>query len=918
MAPLGACLLAFCLAFSGSAAAQDTATLTGQVTSRDGTPLSGAQISAQDVLGRGVSAYTDGAGQYVLDLQPGTYRLTARLLGFNEAQAEVSLTSGVHLKQDLQLSIGTLVDEVTVTAAKGLEQRTVEVPQIVTTISADTIQQRNLQSVADALERAPGFYSIDPNPARARPSYRGLASSRVLILVDGERLNNVRFDAGATGVSPSMIDVAQVESIEVLGGAGSSLYGTDAMAGVIHIVTRQPTAGDGTEQLDLHFDLHYDANSDFTKGVVTADYRAERWAWRTLASAFQLDGWSAGNGEVRQEDVLEAARFAQEAAQAAGGDLTNSYAIWQLPAGAEVRNAQAEGHNFQTDLWWFPDDRQTLELKFLSSQHEDLGQPFSIPPTDPTQRLYAFRDLTKLTARYQRFGLADWLPSLELRAFRQRFERPQNDARFNIDPGSSFEPDTRTFTGDLSSFTRGREQVTLNDVTSSGFDLQAKITVGTSAVLSSGLSWSYDASEDTFSFEAFAPDGSQVFYGEQDVATTPDTDYENTALYTVLDWQPASWVRLSGGLRWDRWETEAKPSVGYPPVQETAILEAALPLLANNPGDLVLDGLAGLDGLISGQSGVSTRNDEWTGNLGLTFFTDWGVNPYIRWAESYREPEVTVRYLVRNFGSPTFHVTGLPNTALQSEEGTTLDLGLKVDRLRWRGQVGYFTNDIENFIGTVQSPVIFSPAFLRPDLGLLSPVGLFFQRINFGEVHFEGYEASFQGSFPLANGAALSPYLTYSHLRSENETPTPGQLTVVDQFFGRNDTPRRFEGSPNDVPFGSNIGDQATLGLRYTAPNGRWFLEYELRWVDDIHRVDPNDLSSANLTQYGPFASLEGYEKHTVRGGYTFGTALPIDLHVAVENLSDAFYFEPFQLAPAPGRSVIVGVRIPWRNVLGH
>ena len=197
-------------------------------------------------------------------------------------------------------------------------------------------------------------------------------------------------------------------------------------------------------------------------------------------------------------------------------------------------------------------------------------------------------------------------------------------------------------------------------------------------------------------------------------------------------------------------------------------------------------------------------------------------------------------------------------------------------------------------------------------------MGLFFQRINLGEVSFSGFEASFEGSYALGNGGSLSPYISYSQLDSENKSPTQDDLTTIDLFYNRTDTPRRFEGSADDVPFGSIVEAQGLFGLRYTAPNNRWFVEYELKWVDDIDRVDPANLSSINTTQFGSFSSLDGYERHALRGGYRFDTNVPVRINVAIENLGDKFYFDPFQLAPAPGRSFIASISIPWNNVFGN
>ncbi len=901
---------------------KDPATLSGSVKSADGVALAGATVTTHNAANdRERIAITDQDGNYQIDgLAPGKYRLTVYVQGFNDASTHISLDAGQSAEEDFELRVGTIEEEITVTAAKGIERTAAEIPQVVTIIDADELEERQVPSVAHAIARAPNVRTIDQNPTRARPQFRGLASSRVLILVDGERLNNVRFDAGATGISPSMIDVTQVETIEVLGGAGSGIYGTDAMAGVINIVTKQPKASAGGNDLDLFLDLSYNENSEYFKGTVTADYAAEKFALRAIYSDFELEGWTAGDGGVTKEQVVAVANFSQEVAVATGGDVANSFAIWDFANGTQVYNSTGEGFNAQFDLWLYPSDRHSFRFKYLTSQHENLGLPFSTPPTDPTLRFNTFRDLDKLTVEYEAFNLASWLPRLSFRGYQQKFSRPQNDNRFNIDPGSSYNPATSTFTGDLSTFTRGREQATLNDVDSTGFELQANIQPWRDAVITTGVSLLSDESKDTFSFESFDPSGQVVTYGEQGVATTPDTEYENQAFYAVLEWSPSSWMRIGGGVRYDKWKTEAKPSPTYPPVQETAILTTALPLLQANPGDINLAGISGLDDLLAGTSGISTDNDVWTGNLGLTFLTPRGINPYIRWAQSYREPEVTVRYLIRNFGSPFFFVTGLPNTELEAEEGETLDFGVKFDQRNWRGTIGFFENDIENFIATTLSDVVFSFGFIRPDLALFSPAGIFFQRINFGEVSYQGWEATFEGSFALANGkGTLSPYFQLSHLISENKTPTADQLTTVNLFFNRSDTPHRFEGSANDVPFGNVIEDQGLFGLRYTAPSSNWFVEWELKWVDEINRVEPDDLSSPNLTQFGSFSSLDGYEKHTLRGGYEFAdAAVPVRINLAIENLTDEFYFDPFQLAPAPGRSFVASLRVPWSNVLGN
>ena len=78
---------------------------------------------------------------------------------------------------------------------------------------------------------APGVTPVGSGPFQVRPRLRGLDSTRVLVLVDGERLNNARTATDRAGVEVGLVDPTPFRQIEVLGGAGSVLYGTDALVG---------------------------------------------------------------------------------------------------------------------------------------------------------------------------------------------------------------------------------------------------------------------------------------------------------------------------------------------------------------------------------------------------------------------------------------------------------------------------------------------------------------------------------------------------------------------------------------------------------------------------------------------------------------------------------------------------------------
>jgi outer membrane receptor protein involved in Fe transport len=90
----------------------------------------------------------------------------------------------------------------------------------------------------------PGLDVTGVGPNQARPVIRGQVGQRVLLLSDGLRINNSRRQQDF-GEIPALVDVDQLERIEVVRGPASVLYGTDAIGGVINLITVTPPIGNG-------------------------------------------------------------------------------------------------------------------------------------------------------------------------------------------------------------------------------------------------------------------------------------------------------------------------------------------------------------------------------------------------------------------------------------------------------------------------------------------------------------------------------------------------------------------------------------------------------------------------------------------------------------------------------------------------
>ncbi len=128
------------------------------------------------------------------------------------------------------------LDEILVTATR----RTVSIAEISSGLTlVEGAAARDQKLVTDALDIEVGVYLQQTTPGQGAPIIRGLKGSSILHLVDGMRLNNAIFRSAPTQYF-ALVPTAAVERIEVLRGTPASLYGSDAVGGVVQLVTRVP------------------------------------------------------------------------------------------------------------------------------------------------------------------------------------------------------------------------------------------------------------------------------------------------------------------------------------------------------------------------------------------------------------------------------------------------------------------------------------------------------------------------------------------------------------------------------------------------------------------------------------------------------------------------------------------------------
>ena len=164
----------------------------------------------------------------------------------------------------------------------------------VSVLDSTAILRRLPNSAADLLRELPGVDVIGTGVNQARPAIRGEQGQRVLLLEDGMRLNNARRQQDF-GELPALVDVFQIDRVEVVRGPSSVLYGTDAIGGVINLITRAPPFGVGSA-ISGRAGYEYASNGGLGKAQAYVDGRQGNWAFEVGGSGRVAGDYTAPAG----------------------------------------------------------------------------------------------------------------------------------------------------------------------------------------------------------------------------------------------------------------------------------------------------------------------------------------------------------------------------------------------------------------------------------------------------------------------------------------------------------------------------------------------------------------------------------------------------------------------------------------------
>ena len=238
----------------------------------------------------------------------------ARPATAQEDDLEELLNTGLEILMDIQ---------VVTPSRKG--QTIVQAPANITVITAETIRRHGYQTLEEVLRDVPGFEFTTSQPAGEYPThfiFRGIADvgqTKTLIMIDGVVQNDVS-NGWARGLGYDFI-LSDVEMIEVISGPGSALYGANAYAGIINLITKAPE--DGPPGLDLETGALIGAHQTLTPEFSLRYKSADDLSFRLAGRYFHSDGdgglgrpdpglYFRGNAEPEQVLTTEYGDIANE------------------------------------------------------------------------------------------------------------------------------------------------------------------------------------------------------------------------------------------------------------------------------------------------------------------------------------------------------------------------------------------------------------------------------------------------------------------------------------------------------------------------------------------------------------------------------------------------------------------------------
>ena len=855
-------------------------TISGKVSDTTGAALAGARVTVKDVAtGREFAADSGADGSYVVAQIPaGTYLVRISRKGFAESVRTVVVTREDEIvSASAQLDLGGLSTQVSVTASRS-DREIRRIPLNVQTIGAAAIADANALSTGDALAGAANVTQVGGGPFGLRPRLRGLDSTRLLVLVDGERLNTARQATERTGAEVGLVSPDAISRMEIVNGAGTLMYGSDALAGTINILTNEPSFS-AERRWTYGLNTLYSANEEGGRGTLTLGYSAPRVAFRVQGGAEKFGNYRAGDFDAEDttplftSGLLRRADTIDDAFGFTFGAFPDPFNAPFVRTDDEILNSGARGAFVNAAGLVRLDETRAVRVRYQQRRMKNVGFPDFAQPYFFNATSLPESNLDRVSGRYEAQAVTPWLANLSATAYYQRTDRTLRNllpVQFPAPTPVVFFP-ISVMRLDILSETRQR-------VSTPGLDLQAVLTPMKGHLVTAGAMFYRDRSQDARTTTTQTSLVGQVGLGARGPAPVvfpapvplgapvvahpvrvPDASLRNVGLFAQDEWRVRDNVAIVAGLRGDFYTVTTEATSGY---DVAPVVAGATPAI--DPATL------------PDPDGATYSRRAMTGDIGLLVNPGGRFNPFIRLGRSYRHPNLEEML----FAGPATIGSIAPNVLVKPETGRNFDAGVKFRAGRVSGGVFGFVNSYENFIA--QDLVVAA-----------TPAGPLAQATNYADVRISGVEFSAEAPFTTGPGIITlsgAGAFTRGSIR-DGRDPLSGESIA---------------GTPAD-----NITPSKFVGAaRFTDARGRWWAEYGVRAQGEVTRVAVGLLDSPFIIAQD-LLSLDGFAVHRLSAGLSLSRGREgLTLVVALENVGNRFYREQFQFAPARGRALTIGLSV--------
>lgn len=294
-------------------------TITGVVVDENGEPLAGASVL---VVGTTIGAGTNANGEFSILLRDDREQtLRISFMGYQPVEIQVDLRARRNVSPRVRLyPAQNELNEVIVTGAR-VERPLKDTPILTRVISQKDIQALNPQSMETLLQyELPGLQIVYNSMSQVPEiKYQGMEGEYVLFLIDGERVSGEGADHN---VDFTRFNIDDIERIEVIKGAQSAVYGSNALGGVVNIITKSANRP-FTGNLSARY-----AGSNGQKYTVSAGTRQNRFSSLSSVTYRTRDTYTVTDDEGQLTTVVSPDGSTSEELAEPSSTAVYGYSIW--------------------------------------------------------------------------------------------------------------------------------------------------------------------------------------------------------------------------------------------------------------------------------------------------------------------------------------------------------------------------------------------------------------------------------------------------------------------------------------------------------------------------------------------------------------------------------------------------------------